>query len=782
MECVRKIVLMIMFVTSCVCIYAQTGNNIRGVVIDNASNIGLPYASIVVIDLNQGAVSDSSGNFILHNIPIGRHDIQISYVGYETILLNEVMVSSGKEVYLKIALKENAYTLGETIINAKIDKEQPLNQMATVSARMLSTEESSRYAGGFDDPARLVSSFAGVAGNLSSNGIAIRGNSPQYLQWRLEGVEIPNPTHFSDITGVGGGILTALSNNVLGNSDFFTGAFPAEYNNTISGVFDMQMRTGNSWDYEHTIQIGTLGVDIASEGPLKKGHQGSYLFNYRYSSMALADDLFPGALGNAAGMRYQDLSFKINLPSSKYGTFSIWGIGVADRFVNSITEKEVSEWNSENDQIIANSKQYMAATGIGHKYFFNNTMYLKTAIATSFNFNEIKCEWADFDRQIYETARMKGGNPSIVLSSYINKKFGSRHTNRTGVSVTKLFYSINYKQTPEFPYPSSQMIQFAKGDGGTYLYSAFSQSSFQINEKTVANVGLTSQFFTLNNNFTLEPRIGLNYKINSKLSTGFAYGMHSRHEKLDYYFVTINNQFVNKKLKLSKAQHFVLSFDWNITKNLHLKIEPYFQYLYDLPVAPSGSYALVNETQFFIFNELESKGRGKNIGIDFSLEKYLSKGYYYMFTTSIFSSHYRDADGVWRNTAFNRNFLTNLLFGKEWVLGKQKQNIFGINLRLTYQGGERYTPVNELASIQQQQVIYDENRAFEKQLNPALISSVTINYKINKKKVSHEFAIKVINATAYKEFSGYIYNYKTQSVEVLRESILIPNISYKIDF
>ena len=264
---------------------AQPVGIIRGVVTDGASGQALPYVSVVILQSNPpiAASTDSTGHFRLNNLPVGRYDIQSRFMGYESTVLREIMVSSGKEVFLEISMRENIQELGEVVVRPKVNKEAPLNSMALASARMLSVEESSRYAGGFDDPARLVTAFAGVSGGMNSNGIAIRGNSPLFLQWRLEGVEAVNPTHFSDMTGVGGGIITALSSQVLGNSDFFTGAFPAEYGNALSGVFDMQLRAGNNHNYEHTAQIGTLGIEFASEGPFKKGELSSYLFNYRYS-------------------------------------------------------------------------------------------------------------------------------------------------------------------------------------------------------------------------------------------------------------------------------------------------------------------------------------------------------------------------------------------------------------------------------------------------------------------------------------------------------------------
>lgn len=207
---------------------AQTASQtIRGIVVEKNSGHSVPYATVVVADLQPtaGTTGDSLGRFVLRRVPVGRHDLQVSCLGYEPVLLKEILVGSSKEVVLEIRLQESLVAVEEVVVRPRIDKTEPLNEMALAGGRMLRVEEASRYAGSMDDPARLVSSFAGVASTVGNNGIVVRGNAPKFLQWRMEGVEIPNPNHFAEVTSFGGGGLTALSSQVLGNSDFYTGAF-----------------------------------------------------------------------------------------------------------------------------------------------------------------------------------------------------------------------------------------------------------------------------------------------------------------------------------------------------------------------------------------------------------------------------------------------------------------------------------------------------------------------------------------------------------------------------
>ena len=329
-------------------LYSQKSTQtLSGIILDETTLTPIPSANIVVLNTKPllGTNSDLNGEFTLSNVSLGRHNIQVSSIGYEPIIMTNVLVTSAKQVQLSITLKEITAQLDEVIITPKVHKEKPLNKTALVSARLLSVEEANRYAGGFDDPARLASSFAGVASNISNNAIIIRGNAPKFIQWKMEGIEIPNPNHFADLGIFGGGGLTALSSNLLANSDFFTGAFPSEYNNAISGVFDMKMRKGNNYKHEHSAEVGLIGIDFTSEGPLNKNKNSSYLVNYRYSTLGLLSSLLPE---DAQGTNYQDLAFKLNFYTKKAGSFSFWGLGLID---NSGTnaKKDISLWEYKKD-------------------------------------------------------------------------------------------------------------------------------------------------------------------------------------------------------------------------------------------------------------------------------------------------------------------------------------------------------------------------------------------------------------------------------------------------
>ena len=755
---------------------------IRGIAIDYASGTPIPYATVQLLDLPQmGTTTDNDGKFVIKNVPVGRYDLQASFLGYEPTIFREIMLTSAKEVSLEVQMKENTRLLEEVVVRPRINKEEPMNKMALSGARMLSVEEASRFAGGMDDPARLVSSFAGVTSAVGSNGISVHGNAPSLLQWRLEDVEIPNPNHFADVASLGGGVLSSLSSNVLGNSDFYTSAFPAEFNNAVSGIFDMKMRNGNSQKFQHTLQAGVLGLDAASEGPLSRKHNASYLFNYRYSTTGLMNKVSPaGDLEQE--MDYQDLNFKLNFPTQKAGIFSVWGTALIDKIKPEI--KTPDEWDYMEDAKDSRMKQTSAAAGLSHRYFFDNGGLLKTSLATTYSKTDVWESIYDNNMDSAPFLDFQSRYTNLVLTSSFNKKYSSRHTNKTGFTWTNMHYDMDFDLAPLYTEP---MQRISEGKGTTNLLSAYSSSLFTFNDKLSATLGVNGQLLTLNNTWTIEPRASVKWQATSKSSFGLGYGLHSRMEKLDVYFVktqATGDKQVNKDLDFTKTHHLSLSYNYRISDDMNLRVEPYFQYLYDVPVMADSSYSVLNRNTFYVEDALVNKGNGRNYGIDVTFEKYMTKGFYYMITASVFDSKYKGGDGVWHNTKFNRNYVLNGLIGKEWMIGRDKRDVLSVNLKLTYQGGDRYSPVDEQATLAHpdKETQYDETRAYSLQLSPMFLANYTLSYRMNRNKVSHEFAVKGMNATGYKEYFGHEYNLKTGVIEPMRLKNSIFNITYRLDF
>lgn len=458
---------------------------IKGKVTDAETQIPLPGATIVIIGSDPliGTSANTEGIFRLENVSLGRYDISVSYTGYEPFVVSEIIVGSGKEVIINAGLKESVVSLGQVTVNANADKKEAVNSMAIISARQINMEEARRFAGGFDDPSHLVSSYAGVAENMNSNGIVIRGNAPKGLLWRMEGLEISNPSHFANMTSFGGGGLTALSSQMLGSSDFYTGAFPAEFGNALSGVFDLKLRSGNADKYEHAVQVGLIGIDVSSEGPFRKVNGSTYLFNYRYSIFALLAPILPEDAGR---IKYQDLCFRMDFPTKKAGAFSLWGIGSTD-ISGTKVEEEPSEWKYTGDKEEGQSRPYMGALGLTHKIIAGKKSYLNTSLAISGEGLEMKFDMMDSAMVFHPDEKIRNYSWKYSISSYFNHKFSARHTNRTGFTMNLMNFDMLIQHAPVL---SQELVSVVNDNGKSELIQGFSQSRFDLSEKLTFNAGV----------------------------------------------------------------------------------------------------------------------------------------------------------------------------------------------------------------------------------------------------------------------------------------------------
>lgn len=779
-----KYLFVLLFIYSAFEVKAQEmTQKIRGVVTDQSSKEPLFGVNIYVENSNppQGAVSDMDGNFSINNVALGRVSLVVSSMGYNTVRIPDIVVSSAKEVVLNIEIEEMVKKLDEVVIKAKQTEGESINKMATLSVQSFSMEQAGRYAGGMDDPARMASSYAGVASGLGSNAIVVRGNAPKGLLWRLEGVEITNPSHFADMVAFGGGGVSSLSGMVLSTTDFFTGAFPAEYGNAVSGVFDLRMRSGNNEQHEHAFQIGTNGLEFASEGPFCKSKKSSYLFNYRYSTLALLSPILPPEAGKIS---YQDLSFKNNFILNNAGILSFWGLASIDHQLKKAFNDSL-DWESDIDRKRNDYSTAMTAFGLSHKITVSKKAYLSSTLAFTGTTIQLKEDSLNNLLSLLPSQKVAYNTANFVFSQFYNHKFNARHTNKTGFVVTQKNYDIEMKKINA---DNNQLVEFSNENGQTYLLQAFTQSQFKPVQNVILNIGLHSQWFLLNDNYSIEPRAGIRWNFNEKQSISLAYGLHSRLEMLNYYLSkkTIASGAIvqpNKNMDFSKSHHFVMSYNYMFNNNLSLKIEPYYQYLYDIPVIDHSYFSLINlESDWFFNDSLINKGKATNIGVDFTLEKYLSKGWYGLSTLSLFDSKYKGGDNTWRDTRFDKGYVVNVLLGKEWNTGRQKEDLISFNGKISCFGGDRLHPVNEEATMANKELVYDYLNAFEEKKPDSQIISFSINYRNNKEKYSGVWSLQIINILGQKEFEGYTYNRQTNQIDKEQDPFIIPSLSYRIEF
>jgi hypothetical protein len=771
------------------CVGAQNNTltqTVKGTVIDEQSGNVLSNATVLIESLSKAAMTDETGNFKLTGIPIGRQTIKVSYAGYEEAYVQNIEVTSSKEVVLEIKLKEKVKKLDEVIVTAGRQKNKALNDAAVVSARQFSVEEAVRYAGSRNDPSRMAQNFAGVSGgNDARNDIIIRGNSPAGVLWRMEGIDIPNPNHYSTL-GSTGGPVTILNTNTLKNSDFLTGAFPAQYGNALAGVFDLRLRNGNSEKFEFLGQMGFNGFEFGAEGPLSTETKSSFLVNYRYSLIAAIQPLGLNVGTGAATPYYQDVNFKLHFHTKKAGTFDWFGLGGESHIKFKADDEDNLYATNDGSLRDRNFQSYTGVTGLTHTYFFNPTASGKLTLAVSQTQSDYTEEFTDITKP--DKIAFDKVNTQIKYSAgyTFNKKFNSKNQFTTGIiaDLNKLKLRNDY-----IPRGDSVLTRFVDTKENAALIRAFANFYHRFNDKLSTNIGLYGQSFTLNNSNAVEPRFNIKYQVKKNQALAFGMGLHSQIQPLEVYFYKTTNtagqsELTNSNLDFVKSLHSVLGYDINFSKYRRFKTEVYAQYIYNAAVEKnSSSFSMLNSGADFYFPDktnLVNNGKGYNYGVELTLERFLNKGFYYLATISVFQSKYKGSDDIWRNTAFNSNFASNILGGKEFKLNQK--SALGIDTKITYAGGQRYTPFDLTTSEVQGYVVLKENEAYSLQNKAYLRWDVKFSYTKNGKKATQKWYIDLQNFTNRKNIYIRTLNPKNGKAGEINQIGFFPNINYQITF
>ena len=763
----------------------QFNQTVRGTVVDNENKQAVAGSKITVFNTQNDSViaqgiTNKEGLFILEKVPVGRVHIHISSSQFEPIIIEDIAISSTQELSLEVQLEPTINELSTIEIQGNSIRGEPINRMAIASTVTITPEQISKYAGSIDDPLRVVTAYPGViAQNSGFNYISVRGNSPVGMLYRLEGVPVSNPNHFGEI-GTNGGFVTQFSSALLSNSDFYSGVAPAEFGNATTAVFDFRFRNGNNRKREHAFKASVLGLDLATEGPFSKNSKASYLINYRYSTLGILSKVI--YLGGVEPS-YQDLSFSVNIPTKKAGTLKFFGVGGLSNFLLD-AKRDTADWEFDGDRVRRVYGTKSGTAGLSYYLPVNSKGYFHAAAAYSYGRNfdnsdylEEDFSWSLRDQSNYDDARL------TVTADY-NHKFSNRHTNKSGFIYTlarHAYLAERYDQNV------SGLFTAANTAGNAQQIQAFSQSKFSLTDKWTLNTGVHYIHFLLNNNFNLEPRVGLQFEPSLKSKINLSYGIHSRIENLNFYFIEYANTpgtYVNRDLELMKAHHSSLSYTAMLTKSLKLKTEAYFQYLDDVPAVAGGTYSVQNLFNSLPQVDLSNEGSGRNFGVELLLQQFTYKGYYYMFTLAVFDSQYRAGDGIWRNTELNQRYSYNVIAGKEFKLKDKphKSRLLSVNMNWRHSGGAWKTPIDLIASEQAGWTVFDESNPFSIRQPDLMGMDVSVNYRSNKKKMATECSITLKNIYSNNAVLFELYDTDTKTIRQREDYGLIPVISYTIHF
>lgn len=762
---------------------------VRGVVVDQVTGKGRSNVLVELLNYTPrvAAISDAEGSFELERVPIGYQRIRANGYGYYDVVYTE-LVMAGKQSVIEIKMEEEIEveiatiesTRNSRIRNAKMST---IDNMNIVSARPFNIEETNRYITGFGGPARAVTNYPGLLNTDDvQNYILSRGYSPYGIQWMVEGVPIENPHHFATM-GNTGSTFPLLNNNLLASSDFVNGAFSARYNNVYAGMFDINMRRGNNERHEFSAQLSVYGAEFIAEGPFKK-KGASYAVSVRAGVFDLLQQLGV-SLGTAATPRYYDINFKVDIPTKKAGHFSLFGIG-------GISDIAILDQGSSGADAFANAgTNYYINTSLGlvgltHLKHFGKDVSLKTTLSYLVEDYKLHRDTILPDT-IVSFFEMRNFRQRAGISTILSKKFSSKLVLRTGASAYVHFIDAKGEWIRR-----NELHSMA--DEVQVLANAFAEVRYKFSGSFAFVLGLQGMYWSLNeNSWAVEPRLALDWRIGKRHRMSLGYGWTSKIQSFAVSFL-VKKQLdgayddSNRDLGLNRSHQLVLSYDTYLARFWGIKANAYVSYNTNLAVdRVSNSFSIVNHGNFAVYPDstgLISNGEGLNYGVEISIEKYFSKGFYGLLSTAYQRSLYHGSDRVWRRSAFDAQHVTSLVMGKEFKIGKEKQNVIYGDFRFNLHGGLPYTPIDLEASKLAGKEVLVADEAYSEQLGLYKRIDVRIGARFNhrRKRISHHVFIVVQNVAAFRNDFAVRYNPNTEEIVRAQQFGLIPNLFYQVHF
>lgn len=762
---------------------------VRGEVVDQVTGKGLPNILVELLNYTPriATISGEDGSFELKDVPIGYQRIRANGYNYYDVVFPELVIA-GKQSVIKIKMEEElevevATIEANRIVQVRNAKMMTIDEMNVVSARPFNIEETSRYITGFGGPARAVTNYPGLL-NIDDiqNFIVSRGYSPYGIQWMVEGVPVENPHHLATM-GNTGAAFPILNNNLLASSDFINGAYSARYNNVYAGMFDINMRKGNNERHEFSAQLNIYGAEFVAEGPFKK-KGASYTIAIRAGILDALTQLGV-SFGTSATPRYYDLNFKIDIPTKKAGHFSIFGIG-------GISGLTVLDKNTTDEDAFGNAgTNYYINTNLGlmgvtHLKRFDDDVTLKTTLSYLIEDYQLHRDTL-FPDTLHPLFTVSNFRQRAGLSSILTKKLSSKFVLRGGVSAYVHFLSVKGEWRRR-----NEMHSFAEEI--QVLANAFVEARYKFSNSFAFVLGLQGTYWSLNkNSWAVEPRVALDWRIGKRHRMSLGYGWTSKIQSFAVSFLvrkqldgTYDNS--NRELGLNKSHQLVLSYDTYLARFWGIKANAYASYNTNLAVdRTSNSFSIVNYGNFAVYPDstgLVSDGEALNYGVEVSVEKFFNKGFYGLLSAAYQRSLYQGSDKIWRNSAFDAQYVTAMVMGKEFKIGKKKLNVIYGDFRFSMHGGLPYTPIDLDASKAAGREILIQEKAYSERLGLYKRIDVRIGARFNhpRKRMSHHIYVVVQNVAMFRNDFDVRYNPNTEEIVRTQQFGLVPNLFYQIFF
>ncbi len=653
---------------------SQTGI-IKGLATDGLTNEPIIFANIILVGTSVGTTTDEVGNYEFLGLEPGVYDVQISYIGYETLTITEQQVQNNRPTTVNFLMELDTETLDEVTIKADAFK-KPVE--SPVSLRTIGVTEIKRRPGGNRDISRVIQSLPGVTSTASfRNDLIIRGGSPNENRFYLDDVEVPNINHFAT-QGASGGPAGIINVDFVREVDFYSGAFPANRGNSLSSVFQFKQKDGRTDRLGATATLGATDVGVSLEGPI--GEKTTFLLSARRSYLQF---LFE-AIGLPFLPIYNDFQAKVKYKPNNKEEWTFIGLGAIDNFELNLDADPTESNRFILDNIPVNN-QWNYTNGLVYKRY-NDTGFTTFVLSRNM-LNNTATKYFQNDNSTEENLLLD------YRSQEIENKLRIERSQRIG--TYKLLYGIG---TEYVKYNNQTLNKIFTDEGPLDInftseldfvkYYGFGQISKELlGSRLTISAGLRIDGNSYSDEMSnplrqFSPRGSASYAINESWSINANIGSYTQLPAYTVLGYQEDNILVNKEndIKFIRANHAVAGVEWNTGQSSRITLEGYYKTYSDYPFLLRDSISLANLGGDFgvVGNEpAESTSIGRTYGMEFLFQQRLYKGFYGILAYTVGWSEFQDKNGIYRPSAWDSRHIVNATLGKQF--GKNWEA--GINIR-----------------------------------------------------------------------------------------------------
>ena len=692
-----KILFIILAFFSSINVFSQDLGIVKGKIIDKTSRESLPFVNVIVVGTQIGATTDSNGEFVIKNVPLGYVKIRTSFVGYSTVISDDYLVTKEKQPYVFIEMQEDASQLEEVIVRSKLFKK---SVESPVSLQSLGIAEIEKNPGGNRDILKVIQSFPGVASNPGfRNDIIIRGGATSENKFYVDGIEVPVINHFQT-QGATGGPVGIINADLIRKVDFYASAFPSNRGNALSSVIEFTQKTGNPEELNGRATLGTSDAGITLDGPI--GKNTTFMFSVRQSYLQYLFKLIKLPFLPT----YNDFQLNVKSKLSDKSELSIIALGAVDNFrLNDEVNKDVTDDETAkiNRYILSNipiQKQWNYTVGANYKYYGEKS-------TQQFVFS--RNEWNNNATKYFNNTN----NPSDLILDYTSKEIENKFRYENS-STTKNNYKINFGIGLEnATYTNTTFNKIANSQGvvvrnfsselNMFKYALFGQvSKNYLNGKLGLSVGFRMDAVNFNKEMKnplnqFSPRFSASYLLNEKWSWNSSVGIYYQLPSYTILGYRDNaNVLVNKNdLKYIQSNHVVSGFEFKPNESSKLTFEGFYKKYKNYPFSVRNQISLANlGADFGVIGseQVTSNSVGRSYGFELLAQKKSYNGLYGIASYTFVRSEFKDKVGAYVPSTWDNQHLFTITAGK-----KLKRN-WEIGGKFRLVGGRPYTPYDKNAS------------------------------------------------------------------------------------